>query len=127
MNKGSDSAHSSRENRRSRSESAHPYHAVGLKSLVNRAAAWDARSEATNESEDRRGINRRQPDGGKFFETKLRARGQREAVDFFFRNKQQHFVSAFAENFGDRDSRKEMAARSSTCSDRVHFVLAIIG
>src|SRR5207302_3488550 len=121
VNKRRDAADAARQNRRCRSKSAHAEHDLRFEFLINRPATGKAFGEATKEAKDGRGINRWKSDRRKFFEAKLRSRRKRETVDLFFGNEQEHFVSAFAQNFGDRDSGKQMTARSSTCNDRVHF------
>ena len=123
MNERGNAAHAAGQNRRRRSESTHAQNDLGFELLINRSAAGKTFGEPANETKDGRRINGRKSDGWQFFEPKLGAGGEREAVDLFFGNKQKHFVPALAQYFSDRNSGKEMSTRASTCDDRVHSVI----
>src|SRR5438105_299554 len=121
MNECGNAAQAPSQNRCGGSESTHAEHDLWFELLVNGAATRKTFGEPPNESEDGRGANRGKPDSWQFFETKLRTPGKSEAIDLFFGNEQEHFVPAFAQNFGDCNAREEMPTRASACNNRVHF------
>ena len=123
VNQRGNAAHPSGQNWRGRSESTHTEDDLRFEFLVNRSAAGKAFGKPANESENLRRINRRKTNGWQFFEPELRPGRERQGVDLLFGNEQEHFVSAFAQNFSNGDSGKEMPTRTSACNDRVHNVI----
>ena len=63
---------------------------------------------------------RRQRDGRQFLETHAGLPAGGDAVDFLFRNEDEHFVAARAQNFRDRQSGKKVSTGSAACDHDIH-------
>src|SRR5213078_3106306 len=82
VNKSGNATHAAGQNRRGGSEPAHAKDGLRIKFLIDGSATSKALCEAAEKTENGRGIKRREPNGGQFFELKLRTGGKRESVDF---------------------------------------------
>ena len=121
MNEGVDAAHFPSKHRRRRREPAHAEDDLRFVTTVNRAAAREAFIETANKTENGRGERRGQSDAWKFFEGNFGMLFQGQGVDIFFGNEEQHVMAALPKHLRHGQAGKQMAARSTTCDDCVHF------
>ena len=120
VNKSRNATHAPGQDRSGRSESAHAEDNLRFEFAINGAAKREALAKPPDESEDHGRKRRRQPNGGQFFEWKIRALGECERIDFFFGDQQNDFVTTITQHFRHGDPGEKMSAGSATCNHCVH-------